>query len=850
MGIPRHVEDSGLYAVLKQDAELLTPLLALRAVTEKLAETISRFLPAFTDHSIRHMDALWAVTDRVLTSQEISAMSTAEAFLLATGFYLHDIGMAYAATDDGLARIRSSSSYKSLISRFSNSTADAPHEARILAIVVRQMHAHAAIELASKPILGTDIFLFESKSVRESWAVTCGRIASSHHWTLDAIEREYGSAGTVPLPGSRKGDLGYVAAVLRLVDYAHINRDRASTIERAFRQSIEHDSLLHWLAQEQIDGPERDGNELVYRAAVPIGDVDAWWLYYGMLVGLDTEIRAVRRYLDRRAASHGRLSLQTVRGANSPEEAAVYIPTSGFLPIEINLRTGSIARLVELLAGKSLYGPNPMAALRELIQNARDAVMLKAATANTDLDKAALSIPIKVILREDAGRHVLEVKDWGVGMTRSVMTDYLISIASDYWASQFHIDFPSAAARGFRPAGKFGIGFLSVFMLGDHVMVESNRDGGERCQLNLHGVGRRGEIRSVPSPSGSGTIVRIHLKESVQESLQPLPELVRTYAPTLPVSVDVEVGGEVTALPVGWLFKLSTEDFLLWTLNALSTLTRTRDVREWSYPRYRYHFSPKDSQKESEEIWSQHRPEYSNGKVRLVACFESTSLLCLKGLALQPISTPGFVGVIDLESAIPDVSRQRAIAADIKALMEHVNRETRSQIVAHLDSLSGRGLLIEKLGFLDECVSVYGRDVIRESSVPWLSFLKIPGEVELISSRQLLTRLLHSRSLFVAYDAGPWTAMRKWVSLDPAPEGREPAIVLDATSRSYGPHYISGDEKTASLAELWPHWQRASLFATILGLIAEAWQVNLEELAFQTGWRQSGTTVWGRFMRP
>ena len=51
-------------------------------------------------------------------------------------------------------------------------------------------------------------------------------------------------------------------------------------------------------------------------------------------------------------------------------------------------------------------------------------------------------------------------------MSQKVMTDYLISIASDYWTSQFHIDFPRSK-HSFRSCRKFGIGFLSVFMLGD-----------------------------------------------------------------------------------------------------------------------------------------------------------------------------------------------------------------------------------------------------------------------------------------------------------------------------------------------------------------------------------------------
>ena len=804
------------------------------------------------------MDALWGVTDRILTAAEVAGLSHGEAFLLACGFYLHDIGMAYAATDEGLGRIRSSPVYASLMASAPVSLhADATFQARTLAYAVRTLHAEAATELATKQVPGTDVYLFDSRSIREAWAETCARIAASHHWSLETVERELGSQGVVPLPGGRRGDLGYAASLLRLTDYAHINRDRARKIDRAFRQPIEPESLIHWLAQEDVDGPERDGADLVYRAAVPIGDVDAWWLYYEMLKGLDVEIRTIRRYLDRRASSQGRLTLQGVRGVTSPEEAAVFVPTAGFLPIEINLRTGSIERLVQLLAGESLYGPDPMAAVRELIQNSRDAVMLKAATASTDFDRAALSIPIRLAFRTTGFAPLLEVTDSGVGMTRKVMTDYLISIASDYWTSQFHTDFPEARDRGFQPAGKFGIGFLSVFMLGEKVTVESNRDGGERYRLHLTGVGRRGEIRTGPSPSGSGTAVRVELRDSVLDSLRPLNELVRVYAPMLSHALEVDVDGQVTTIPAGWLQQLDAEEFYKWTLQAVSILVRHRSGRdrvdrshlEWwhIHRRFREEWAGNTERGTS---WAKGWPQFQEGRVRLLASFEGLTLLSLRGLAIQPIPTPGFVGVIDLESATPDVSRRQAINADVTDVLARANAATRPQIVENLNALAGEGLLIDKLEFLAACVHVYGRQTILEASVPWISYLKLPGEVELVSCTTLRERLTKSASLFVAYGTGPWTAMKRWVAFDSEPVKAEPAIVLDDVQEDRLGYQSGSEEKVGRLSDVWPRCAEAPLFGTILRLAAEAWQVSLEEFNGQEGWRHSGSVLWGRLSRP
>src|SRR3990167_3546416 len=106
MDLPKHVVDSGLYARLKEDDELQHALMSMRSVVLSLAETTNRTVPDFTDHTVRHMDALWRITGEVLTKNEIEALAPAEAFLLGAGFYLHDIGMAYAATEVGLAKLK------------------------------------------------------------------------------------------------------------------------------------------------------------------------------------------------------------------------------------------------------------------------------------------------------------------------------------------------------------------------------------------------------------------------------------------------------------------------------------------------------------------------------------------------------------------------------------------------------------------------------------------------------------------------------------------------------------------------------------------------------------------------
>jgi hypothetical protein len=159
-----------------------------------------------------------------------------------------------------------------------------------------------------------------------------------------------------------------------LIDYAHINRERARSIERVFRLPLGEESLKHWIAQENVDGPIRTGDEIVYRASKGISDVDSWWLYYELLTGLDAEIKAVSKLLEGRKYVAKKLSLHGVRAVDSPDETARFIPPDGFLPVEVSVSANRADKIVKLLAGETLYGAQPVAAIRELIQNARDAV--------------------------------------------------------------------------------------------------------------------------------------------------------------------------------------------------------------------------------------------------------------------------------------------------------------------------------------------------------------------------------------------------------------------------------------------------------------------------------------------
>lgn len=528
---PERISNSGLWTRVSAREAYVTATREIRKTAAALSQRIATALPEYTDHSVVHMDSLWEVADQVLTRDEVTRFTPSEAFLLASSFYVHDLGMALPATGAGKEEIRKTDAYKVARARFAKLSPGGGNKADELALreATRELHAKKALDLATKPLPGLGTFLLEGTEFRGRWGNLIGTVSESHHWTLSEIERLLGSQGAIPGPDGDVLDLAYVASVLRIIDFAHINRSRAPQMERFLRPELPRQSELHWNAQARITGPRRDGDALVFGCTEPITDIEAWWLFHDFALGLDAEIKGVYEYLRTRTVSACRFSLQAVKGVEDPAVFNRYVRLpEQVVPVDIRVQPDSMERVVELLGGRHIYGDDRLAPIRELIQNARDALELRAAVERTD-DRPSTPGRITIALERTNDRCVLKVADNGVGMTRTVVRRHLVSVGSDFWNSvEFYRRFSKAVDAGFRPIGRFGIGFLSVFMLGDHVEVETEAAGNERIRLTLEGVGRRGELIEMPATGQPGTEVRIVLKTAVDELTPNLAAVVRS----------------------------------------------------------------------------------------------------------------------------------------------------------------------------------------------------------------------------------------------------------------------------------------------------------------------------------
>jgi len=561
-----------------------TQYLSTRDRAAQLVSRIATDVPGLTVHDISHLDALWDSASSV--AEGAVSVNPAEAFVFGASILLHDAAMSLAAYPGGLAEVRATIAWKDAIARVvlaleekGDETFDVDNppdaiERRIVPEVLRRLHAERAEELAEQSWRGADgsqLYLIEDSELRRLYGPTIGRIAHSHWWSVQKIEQEFSEdLGALANRTVNRIDRVKLACLLRIADALHIDSRRAPHFLRAITNPAGI-SGLHWSFQERLARPHIELDAVVFTTGQPFGreDAEAWWLAYDTLNAVDRELRDVDLLLQNRGREV--LKARRVKGAGSSEMLARSVETRGWRPVDARLQVSDVPRIVENLGGSKLYGNDPTVALRELIQNAADAVQARRRYQKRPDDWGI----IKVGLRTDAGHTWLFVEDNGIGMSEQVLTGPLLDFGSSFWRSSLATEeFPGLMASGMHAIGRFGIGFFSVFMLGPVVRVYSRRyDKGQDTGRLLEfrgGTSSRpilSPVNGEPVPIDGGTRVEVLLKDDPNESggllsvdsyskrTIPLAKLVGAVAPNLDVAIEVmtEKGTQRVTIPGDWL---------------------------------------------------------------------------------------------------------------------------------------------------------------------------------------------------------------------------------------------------------------------------------------------------------
>lgn len=543
--------------------------LAMRQRAIAIAEAIGHDLPEFTVHDESHFDALWEMAS-LLTQDDVQITPT-EAFVLGGAFLIHDLGMGLAAFPAGIAHLRELPVWADSVALILRQTGasptqemirDAPQPIQEAAMhsVLRSLHAQQAEAVATQPWStegGDSQYLIENDDLRSSYGHLIGRIAHSHWWEASRLADEFGTPLGAPAwsapecPVTWTLDPLKIAALLRAADAIHLDARRAPRFLRTLRRPTGVSSD-HWAFQEKLNRPLLERDRVTFTSSTPfsIEDADAWWTCYDVLRQVDHYLLEIDAVL----ASAGKtgLAARGVAALESPEHLSRRIPTVGWEPVESNIHISDVAHLVRILGGEELYGDTAGVALRELLQNAGDAIRARRVVEDRPDDWGEITVS----LLEKQGDWWLEVQDTGVGMSRRVLTDVLLDFGRSYWTSDIVTsELPGLLGSGFAAVGRYGIGFFSVLMLGDEVKVVTRRLGAaledSSVLIFADGVRRRPLLRDAQDDellTDGGTKVSVRLRRHPLEpdgllwrwSREPwtLAALIRRLAPAFDVTIS------------------------------------------------------------------------------------------------------------------------------------------------------------------------------------------------------------------------------------------------------------------------------------------------------------------------
>ena len=539
---------------------LRSAFLRARETTGVLPGELGGSVPEYTVHDLTHADALWE-TASLLIGRDVT-VNPVEGFVLGMAFLLHDAAMGLAAYQGGPAEVLGEDGWLDLVcSVFRDRENRWPTEQEMVgpppevvreatSTAIREAHARQAGVLVETPWTapdGTPHFLLDDIQLRGWYGPLLAELVESHWWSVDRVSTHFRRPlGSPPWLPDWPLDPLKLACLLRLADATQIDARRAPTLLMVIRQPAA-ESRLHWRFQQYVHRPQLRGDRMTYTCSRPFDEVDApaWWLALDYLGSVDRELRMVDDLLH--DLDRPRFAARGVANVGTPARFAELFPVRGWRPVDADIQVSDVHALVAALGGEQLYGRQPEVAVRELLQNAHDAVLARRAL------EPGFEGSIEVALAEDGEAWTLTVRDDGIGMDEDMLVQGLMDFGRSGWRTRTAREkFSGLMSGGFRPKGRFGIGFFSVFMLGDQVEVTSRRYDLGRAdarRLTFDGLSRRPLMAPLGprDPASSGTTVRIRLQTHPQDRyglLSPtedgrLDQLVLSLMPEsgLPISV-------------------------------------------------------------------------------------------------------------------------------------------------------------------------------------------------------------------------------------------------------------------------------------------------------------------------
>lgn len=543
-------------------------LLAVSEFVPWLKQNNVKFFTEYTDHSLEHIEKVLITTDDLIPEESEDVINSGDVAVLVLTSLLHDCAM-HLSEEGFITLLRSDHVVegfndkswlklwadfiaesrrfpgRKLLALFGDTDAIKPPPADpdelekhimtpkdllLIGEFLRKHHHRLAHEIAIYGVPGPDghKLKFPEKEETKHIVNLAGVVARSHGLPIRACH-DYLSAKYSNVISFKGVHPIYLMGVLRISDILQLQSDRApKQVEklRSFKSPI---SQGKWEMHQAIHDINRDiFPETIFIHAEPknartflkikrmLGlvqeELDSAWTiiseaYYSKkgLRALGYTIRRVRSNLD---------------------DVETFAKTVKYIPQHAAFEVAD-SDLLKLLIGP-LYGERPEIGIRELMQNAVDAVrerdgyLKKHPELGNNIDMTEQEGEVVISINEIGDGWFVTVSDQGIGMTLDTVRDYFLKAGaslrrSEIWRKTFENE--EGKSQVLR-SGRFGVGVLAAFLLGHEVHVSTRHvtEPKERgiafsAQLDAESI----EVKKYERPVG--TSVRVRITENTIEHL-------------------------------------------------------------------------------------------------------------------------------------------------------------------------------------------------------------------------------------------------------------------------------------------------------------------------------------------
>lgn len=535
MSIQETIKNSSLWPInFNSDSEielLKNNVLKLcEEACERMKITYIHF-PQYTLHDETHISSMITLVSMIL-QDKISSLSELEKLILILGICFHDIGMA--PNEEELESLLSSSEYEvfsenwkinhsnfvNLLSIQKSSIYSEVEKAEInekisllekacLTEYLRREHPENAKKFIENLYNNDKRLLFHGINITP---FIC-KLAIAHGKDISFINDSNGFRCDEQIH-TYKVNMSFLAVLIRLSDILDFDRSRTPDLLYKSIKFEDPISIKEWEKHRSIRGWSISENEIIFTAECthPVYENVVRSFINQIEKELQDCITLTKRYPKEFSSYSLDLPFSIDRSRIGPKDNS-YITHN----VEFSLSRNEI---INLLMTDKLYS-KPSLCIRELLQNAADAIRTRKSLyglESFDFDKGKIEFSHYLDCNNE---EILECHDNGIGMDLDIINNYFTRVGRSYYKSpEFNQLRKEWKEKGvdFDPCSQFGIGFMSCFMLGDQIEIQTRKDygigknRGKPLVIEINGTEGIFFVREGSDNQEIGTTVRIKIR--------------------------------------------------------------------------------------------------------------------------------------------------------------------------------------------------------------------------------------------------------------------------------------------------------------------------------------------------